>query len=518
MQEEREQRLKRGAGILLPISSLPSPYGIGTLGKEAYEFVDQLSESGQSYWQVLPVGPTSYGDSPYQSFSAFAGNPYFIDLDRLVQEGLLKQDDMAEIDWGELVYDVDYHKMYDNRYRVLKRAFYRWTEKQTDGFEDFLLQNQEWLEDYSLFMACKEYFDDAKWLSWEKDIRRRKPEALTYYRRFLKEKIQFWKFTQYQFFKQWNQLKKYANGKGIEMIGDIPIYVALDSADVWSNSKQYQLDKSLQPIDVAGCPPDAFSDYGQKWGNPLYDWDEMEQDDFCWWRSRMKAAAALYDVIRIDHFIGVVRYYAIPADGVPVDGKYRQGPGEKLTRIIDESIGSSKIIAEDLGVVVPGVKKLLQKAGYPGMRILQFAFDGNRKNEYLPHNYCNNCVVYSGTHDNETLLGYFDSLPKKGYQYLRQYTNTSEREDLAEEVIRMAYQSISDTVIIQMQDILKKNNRARMNLPSTIGQNWRWRLKPGEFQKKQRIWLAEMADIYGRCPEKGTEEKSLESNIKNKKN
>ena len=507
MQKNRTNRLQRGAGILLPISSLPSPYGIGTFGAAAYEFVDQLCEAGQTYWQVLPIGPTSYGDSPYQSFSTFAGNPYFIDLDMLAEQNLLNPKDLQEVDWGELSFDVDYGKMYQNRYKILQRAFYRYLGNGTQELALFMEQNRDWLEDYSLFMACKDYFGGVEWLKWEEDIRVRKPEAVAYYKDFLKEKIQFWCFLQYIFFQQWNDLKAYANQKGIQIIGDIPIYVALDSADVWANPKQYQLDETLHPVDVAGCPPDAFSDYGQKWGNPLYDWDVMEQDDFAWWRRRMQAASRLYDVIRIDHFIGVVRYYAIPADKAPVEGEYREGPGRKLTRVIDESIGEAKIIAEDLGVVVPGVKQLLEQTGYPGMKILEFAFDGNRQNEYLPHSYPQNCVVYSGTHDNETLLGYFDSLTAQGYQYLKAYTCTTDREELAQEVIRLAYQSVADTVIIQMQDILKKDNQARMNLPSTIGQNWRWRLKPGEFGRQEIVWLRNLSDIYGRCPEKWTDKK-----------
>lgn len=559
--EQKSKRLERGAGILLPISSLPSPYGIGSLGKEAYHFVDQLEDAGQKYWQVLPVGPTSFGDSPYQSFSTFAGNPYFIDLDLLQKEGLLEKEEIQKIDWGELVYDVDYQKMYVNRFGILKKAFLRWKEKSSSDYQDFVHKNQEWLGDYSLFMSCKDYFGGVEWLAWNEDIRCRKETALEYYRQLLKEKMEFWCFVQYQFFEQWNALKKYANQKEIQIIGDIPIYVALDSADVWANPGQYQLDETLHPIDVAGCPPDAFSDYGQKWGNPIYDWDIMEKDHFSWWKKRIKAAGSMYDVVRIDHFIGIVRYYAIPAEGIPVDGAFRKGPGEKLIKAIDEAIGDAKVIAEDLGVVVPGVRQLLKKSGYPGMKILEFAFDGKRENEYLPHNYERNCVVYSGTHDNETLLGYFDSLPEEGYQYLLDYTglykeeemrsnkvfdtaenekfleiskitkdgkdfdivenkkyqnklididfvenkeNISNRscgefkEQLANAVIRLAYQSVADTVILQMQDILKKDNDARMNLPSTIGQNWRWRLKKGEFGEKEIKLLGKMADIYNR--------------------
>ncbi len=509
-----EKRLTRGAGVLLPVSSLPSPYGIGTFGKEAYNFVDKLKKAGQVYWQVLPIGPTSYGDSPYQSFSTFAGNPYFIDLDMLIEEGLIEKSVVEDIDWGQLEYDIDYAKMYQNRYSVLRKAFFNTKERAGENYVHFVNDNKEWLDDYALFMACKEYFSQKSWLEWEEDIRVRKPDAVKYYQNFLKEKIEFWKYLQYKFNEQWNKLKKYANKNGIKIIGDIPIYVALDSSDVWANPSQYQLDDDLKPVDVAGCPPDAFSDYGQKWGNPLYDWDKMEKDDFSWWKKRMKAASAWYDIIRIDHFIGMAKYYAIPADGVPADGEYRIGPGEKLTAAINESIKTSQIIAEDLGVAMPEAKKLLAKEQYPGMKVLEFAFDGNRDNEYLPHNYINNCVVYSGTHDNETLMGYFETLDKKNLQYLKDYTGCDDDKKLAHSVIRLAYRSVADTVIIQMQDILLKDNKARMNLPSTIGQNWRWRLKKGEFTEEHIEMLYKMSDIYYRLPLEVYEERKKEARRK----
>lgn len=493
-----DHRLTRGAGILLPISSLPSPYGIGTFGKEAYKFVDQLKEAGQIYWQVLPIGPTSYGDSPYQSFSTFAGNPYFIDLDMLIEEGLLDKSTVNDIKWEELEYDIDYAKIYENRYTVLRKAFLKSKERSEKEYKSFLEKNKYWIEDYSLYMACKDHFENKEWLLWDEDIRLRKPEAVKHYSELLKESIEFWKYVQYKFYSQWNELKKYANDNGIKIIGDIPIYVALDSSDVWANPSQYQLDGELKPVDVAGCPPDAFSDYGQKWGNPLYDWDAMEKDDFSWWRKRMKAASGLYDIIRIDHFIGMAKYYAIPADGVPVDGEYRLGPGVKLTKAINESIGDAQIIAEDLGVSMPEARELLDASGYPGMKVLEFAFDGNRANEYLPHNYEKNCVVYSGTHDNETLIGYFDSLDKESFKFLKDYTGCHHKKNLADVIIKMAYQSVADTAIIQMQDILHKDNKSRMNLPSTIGQNWRWRMKKNEFKKEHIEKLYKLTDIYYR--------------------
>ncbi|MDD6429415.1 MAG: 4-alpha-glucanotransferase, partial [Lachnospiraceae bacterium] len=501
----RQQELSRGAGILLPVSSLPSPYGIGTFGKSAYDFVDDLVAAGQSYWQVLPIGPTSFGDSPYQAFSAFAGNPYFIDLDILADQGLLSRDELSSIDWGSSDSDIDYAKLYNERFRILKKAYLAFLgspdqtikEQRTD-FDQFKKRESGWLSDYSLFMALKDKNDGKSWQEWDKDIKTRQPEALDYYRGLLAEQSDYYSFIQFEFYRQWTELKRYANGHGISIIGDIPIYVALDSADVWCNPLDFQLDGDLKPVEVAGCPPDAFSDYGQKWGNPLYNWKKMKQDGFTWWKKRMGAAAGLYDIVRIDHFLGVVKYYCIPVDGDPVDGHYEEGPGKDLTDAIDQVMNGSKVIAEDLGVQIDGVKKLLSQTGYPGMKILEFAFDGNRNNEYLPHMYDRNCVVYSGTHDNETLVGYFKSLSPMGYQYLLDYTGSSDQKELITNILRMAYMSVADTVVIQMQDILEKDNSARMNLPSTIGTNWRWRMKAGEFTQDKIRKLRKLSDTYAR--------------------
>lgn len=490
--------LQRGAGILLPVSSLPSPYGIGTFGKAAYEFVDQLVEAGQKYWQVLPLGPTSYGDSPYQSFSAFAGNPYFIDLDMLCEEGLLKVDELRYIKWEERLDRVEYGLQWEYRYGVLKRAFIRSNHKTTEKFQHFLEENAQWIQDYGLFMACKEHFENVEWLKWDKDIRFRQPEALQRYCKTFSQEIEFYQFLQYKFYEQWSSLKKYANEHGVEIIGDMPIYVALDSVDVWVNPGLFELDEERKPVCVAGCPPDAFSDDGQKWGNPLYNWKIMEKEEFAWWKRRMAATAKLFDVVRIDHFIGIVRYYVIPADDSARNGWFEWGPGEKLIRALDEARGRTKIIAEDLGVVIPQVGELLEKAGYPGMKVIEFAFDGNTDNPYLPHMYQKNCVVYGGTHDNETLVGYYDNLSVDNLAYALQYTDCSNRADLIEKVFLMAYRSIADTVIFQMQDVLEKGNEARMNLPATIGENWRWRLLEGEFTKEKRTWLKSLSIIYGR--------------------
>ncbi|MDO5520535.1 MAG: 4-alpha-glucanotransferase [bacterium] len=492
------KQLDRGAGILMPISSLPSPYGIGTLGKAAYHFVDQLAQAKQTYWQVLPIGPTSFGDSPYQSFSTFAGNPYFIDLNRLAEEGLLDKKKLRNIHWGDDPQYVSYETIWKHRFKVLHKAYEQFMLTTDEQFDKFCEKEAEWLEDYSLYMALKEHFDNKEWLAWEDDLRFRKQETMDKYRKELKQEIRFWKFLQYKFYEQWKALKEYANKKKIKIIGDIPIYVAIDSADVWANPSLFKLDEDLKPTEVAGCPPDAFSDEGQKWGNPLYDWKRMEQDDFAWWKKRMKAAAKIYDVIRIDHFIGIVRYYVIPVDKSAKEGWFLMGPGMKLIHAIDKVLGDAKVIAEDLGVLVPKVGKVLNQAGYPGMKVLEFAFDGNRNNPYLPHCYKRNCVVYGGTHDNDTLEGYYDLLPKKQLNYAMRYCGATNREELVDKVITMAYASVADMVIFQMQDILKKDNSARMNYPSTIGNNWRWRLQKGEFKKQQINMLKQLTLTYGR--------------------
>ena len=493
-----DTELKRGAGILLPISSLPSPYGIGTFGKEAYHFVDQLKEAGQRYWQVLPLGPTSYGDSPYQSFSAFAGNPYFIDLDMLIEEGLLESSEVEAINWGDEEDRISYEALWENRYEILRKAYIKSNHKESKKYQSFVEENKDWIEDYALFMACKAHFGHQAWLEWDEDIRLRQPEAVSRYEKTLSDEIDFYVFLQYKFFEQWNRLKSYANEQEIEIIGDMPIYVALDSADVWTNPQLFELDEDRKPINVAGCPPDAFSDDGQKWGNPLYDWKAMEKENFAWWKRRMAGASKLFDVVRIDHFIGIVRYYVIPADESAKKGHFEWGPGEKLTNALDEARGTTKIIAEDLGVVIPEVGELLDKVGYPGMKVIEFAFDGNNQNPYLPHMYTRNCIAYGGTHDNETLRGYYDNLSKENLAYALQYTDSSTRDELIHQVFLMTYRSVADTVIFQMQDVLEKGNEARMNLPATIGENWRWRLKKNEFTKKQVNWLKNLSIIYGR--------------------
>ena len=495
----RDSRMDRCAGILLAVTSLPSPYGIGTMGKEAFRFVDMLTDLRQKYWQVLPIGPTSFGDSPYQSFSAFAGNPYLIDLDILIEEGLLKQEEVDGYNWGIRKDDIDYALIYNNRFKVLKSAFDRFDVKK-DAFKKFCKDNKDWLEDYSLYMAVKNEKGGSEWLSWEEGLRNRDADTLAEYREQLKEQILFWMFLQYKFFEQWKALKAYANEQGIKIIGDIPLYISLDSADVWADRDQFKLDEEGRPSEVAGCPPDDFSDDGQKWGNPLYDWEKMEAEGFGWWKERIAANGRLFDIIRIDHFIGVAKYYSIPAqDENARNGRWNKGPGKKLTDMIEKTLGKNRIIAEDLGVAVPAVKKLLAKTGWPGMKILLFAFDGNTANEHLPHNYeDSNLVVYAGTHDNETIVGYFRDKTEYELAYLYEYLNIKKKDDIPDAIIRTAYGSVADIAIMQMQDLLKLGNETRMNFPSTVGCNWRWRTLRESLDEERRTWLRTMTLLYRR--------------------
>ncbi len=493
-------RMTRGAGILLGIISLPSPYGIGTIGKEAFSFVDMLSDMGQKYWQVLPVGPTSYGDSPYQSFSAFAGNPYLIDLDLLIEEGLLSKEEVDSYSWGEREDDIDYALLYENRFRVLESAFKRFDIEDKE-FQKFCRENNSWLDNYCLYMAVKNEMNGSSWFSWEDGIKNRTPEAVKSYQELLKEQISFWRFMQYKFFQQWKALKAYANGKGIKIIGDVPLYVALDSADVWAEREQFKLDQEGKPVEVAGCPPDAFSDEGQRWGNPIYDWDKMKKDGFAWWKRRIEANGKMFDIIRMDHFIGVARYYSIPAeDATAKNGRWNPGPGKKLTDVIEKTLGANRVIAEDLGVRVWKSKLLLWRTGWPGMRTLLFAFSGGILNEHHPRNYGRgNLVAYTGTHDNETLAGYFEGKTEEEIAYLYQDLNIHERAEIPDAIIKALHKCKADIAIVQMQDYLKLGNEARMNFPSTVGQNWRWRMTRGALSKEKQSQIKKMTESSRRA-------------------
>lgn len=471
----------RASGILLPVSSLPGKYGIGCFSKEAYDFVDVLEKANQKYWQILPIGPTSYGDSPYQSFSTFAGNPYFISLEKLIEEELLTEEECNSVDFGENNEYIDYEKLYNGRFNLLKKAYKR-SNPEDEGFKKFVEENGFWIEDYAMFMTIKAEHNGESFELWEDEIRVRKPEAMERYREKFKDEILFYKFIQFKFYEQWFKLKEYANDKGIKIIGDIPIYVAYDSADVWANPELFQMDEEVKPISVAGCPPDAFSADGQLWGNPVYKWDYHKQTGYTWWIKRIENSTKLYDVIRIDHFRGFDEYYAIPyGEETAVNGKWKKGPGMDLFRNIEKALGKRDVIAEDLGFVTDSVRKLVHDSGFPGMKVVEFAFDvrdTGAASDYLPHNYIRNCVVYTGTHDNETLIGWWSSIDQRSRDMARDYMAAHYTPDRLINVpfITLAMRSIADLCIIPMQDYLGLDNKSRMNKPSTVGDNWRWRM------------------------------------------
>ena len=469
----------RKSGILMHISSLPSPYGIGTMGKCAYEFVDFLEAAGQAFWQILPLSPTGYGDSPYQSFSTFAGNPYLIDLDSLVEEGLLTREELESTSWGESETRVDYGCLYNNRSKLLKIAFNRFT---ADGaFLGFVEENVWWLEDFGLFMALKEKFRGQPWQKWSVSLMMRLPEIMASYRKELAAEIRFQYFQQYLFFRQWKALRSYANEKGIRIIGDVPIYVPLDSADVWANPQLFQLDSACRPKLVAGCPPDSFTAEGQLWGNPLYDWDRMRETGYGWWIRRLRAAAKMYDVVRLDHFRGFESYWAVPAgDKTAANGSWKQGPGADFIGAVKEALPELSFIAEDLGYLTPEVKKLQQDSGYPGMKVLQFAFDSREESNYLPHTYTPNSVCYTGTHDNLTLQQWFDEASPEDIGLAKAYLGLNGEEGYVWGMIRGCMGSVSDLCVVQMQDYLGLGGEARMNFPGTLSsKNWSWRAAPG---------------------------------------
>lgn len=492
----------RKQGILMPISGIPSKYGIGTFGKESYRFIDFLEKAGCKLWQILPLGPTGYGDSPYQSFSTFAGNPYYIDLELLIEEGYLSAEECDSYNFGENEQYIDYEKLYFSRFEVLrlawKRAMRRGLEQQQE-YREFLWENGYWLEDYALYMAVKNHFGGVCFLEWEEDIRLRREEALARYRKELWQEVAFYKFQQYVFTKQWKALKEYANEKEIEIVGDIPIYVAFDSADTWANPRLFQLNEAGMPIGVAGCPPDAFSETGQLWGNPLYDWEYHRATGYDWWMQRIAHCYKLYDVLRIDHFRGFDEYWFVPyGDETAENGRWEKGPGLALFETMKQRLGEQKVIAEDLGFMTESVIELVEKTGFPNMKILQFAFEAWEDNEYLPHNYNRNCVVYTGTHDNETTVGFLKEMPKKDIAFAKEYLNTKATKDLYWEIIRAAIASVADTAIIPMQDYLGLGNEARINTPSTLGDNWKWRLDKNALSDELAEKIYYMAKLYGR--------------------
>lgn len=489
----------RKSGILLPIASIPSKYGIGTFSKQAYEFVDFLEKAGQNYWQILPLGPTGYGDSPYQSFSTFAGNPYYIDLETLIAKGWLSAADCEACDFGGDEMYVDYEKIYLSRFKILKMAYEKSGIAKDKEFEAFKERNAYWLSDYALYMAVKNSFGGISWIEWDEDIKLRKPEAMKRYKEKFKTEIEFYEFQQFLFASQWFALKGYANEKDIKIIGDIPIYVAFDSADTWANPELFQLDDSCTPIGVAGCPPDAFSRTGQLWGNPLYKWEYHKETQYEWWMRRIAYCYELYDVVRIDHFRGFDEYYAIPyGDKTAEFGRWEKGPGYDIFKVMKEKLGDKAVIAEDLGFLTPSVIKLVKKTGYPGMKILQFAFDSREESDYLPHNYTNNSVVYTGTHDNDTTVGWYTALNRRDKAFAKRYLNIRAGKEVQWEFIRAALSSVADTAIIPIQDYLGLGKEARINIPSTLGENWKWRLMPNEINDELAEKIRKMCKLYGR--------------------
>ena len=491
----------RESGILLPISSLPSAYGIGCISIEAYEFVDFLKKSGQKKWQVLPLGPTSYGDSPYQSFSTFAGNPYFIDPGALIAEGLLTQEECDSIDFGRDVSSVDYGKIYAGRGKLLRMAFERFCPEREEAYGRFCAENAHWLEDYCLFMVLKDKNGGKSWSEWEIPYRNREEQALHKIREEQSRELDFYRFQQYMFRKQWDNLHAYAAGCGISIVGDIPIYVAFDSADTWANPGLFQFNEKQEPIAVAGCPPDAFAATGQLWGNPLYDWNYHRETGYEWWIGRIRHCPGLYDVIRVDHFRGFDEYYSIPAqDETAEHGHWEKGPGIELFHAIRNRLGDIHIIAEDLGYMTDSVKQLVRDSGFPGMKVLQFAFDSREESDYLPHNYERNCVVYTGTHDNDTICGWYDTLAAedKALSVLYMGNEKTPASEIQWDFIRLAMGSVADLCIIPMQDYLGLGTEARINQPSTTGDNWKWRMKPGQLSEELSDKIKTLTRVYGR--------------------
>ena len=489
----------RESGILMHITSLPGPYGVGTMGKGAYSFVDFLKKAGQSYWQILPLTPTSYGDSPYQSCSTFAGNHYLIDLDMLVEEGLLKKEELESVRWFDRENKVDFGIQYRNRLNILRLAYGRF--ESNEDFVNFCRDNSSWLADFALFMALKDANEGKPWYQWAEGLKVRQPNAIWQARRELRDEVSFYSFVQYLFSKQWKALRAYAHENGVRIIGDVPIYVPLDSADVWSNPELFQLDDDLVPTAVAGCPPDAFSDDGQLWGNPLYRWDLMSQNGYAWWMNRLAAAGKLYDVIRLDHFRGFEAYWSVPyGDKTARGGKWIKGPDKEFINAIKKNLPQLKLIAEDLGTLTDEVLKLRDESGFPGMKVLGFAFDSREPSEYLPQAYIANTVCYTGTHDNMTTRQWFDTASEDAVEYAAEYMALTEKEGYVWGVIRTAMSSVSDLCVILMQDFLDLGAEARMNFPGTMTDaNWTWRAEKGMLTNALAEKITKMTRLYDRA-------------------
>ena len=493
--------MQRSAGILLPVSSLPSPYGIGCFSQEAYDFVDWLKDAGQTYWQILPLGVTSYGDSPYQSFSAFAGNPYFISLDELVKEGVLTAEECKKAKFGRKADDIDYSQLYKERGRLLRLAYSRSDIGHNAEFAAFCEQNKWWLDDFALFMAVKDRFEGKPWIEWAEDIRLRWQNAMDYYRRELYFEVEYYKYLQFKFDQQWRALKAYANEKGIRIIGDIPIYVALDSADAWANPQMFQLGEDNIPTAVAGVPPDGFSPTGQLWGNPLYRWEKHRETGYQWWITRLWYCFELYDVVRIDHFRGFDEYFSIPyGSETAAPGHWEKGPGIELFRAVEQALSKREIIAEDLGYMSETVRQLVRDSGFPGMKVLQFAFTGEDSVD-LPHNYPRNCVAYPGTHDNNTLAGWFgEELTPEYRQQAREYFALNKAEGELRGMLRGVMASTAALAIIPMADWLEEPSASRMNTPGVAQGNWQWRVDEKKLTPALAREIKAMTVRYFRAP------------------
>ena len=494
---------ERSSGILFHPTSLPGKYGIGTLGKEAYAFIDFLKKSKQKLWQIFPLGPTGYGDSPYQSFSSFAGNPYLIDFDLLIEAHLLSEEDLKDIFFGDNEEYIDYGAIYNQKYPLLRKAYENFKSSDNNemkgSLENFKRENSSWLNDYSLYISLKNHFNGLPWNEWAQYIKNRENAAMEHYKNELADDIEYHNFIQFLFFKQWGDVKRYANENGIKIIGDIPIFVAADSSDAWANPEIFLFDKERKPVKVAGVPPDYFSATGQLWGNPLYNWEKLKDTNYSWWVERVRANLSTCDIIRIDHFRGFEAYWAVPyGDDTAINGQWEPGPGIDLFNAIKSQLGELPIIAEDLGLMTQGVIDLREATGFPGMKILGFAFDSGEENDYLPHTYTRNCVVYTGTHDNDTLVGWFQKAKEEDRQFARNYLNSRADEEIHWDAIRGAWSSVACMAISPVQDFLGLGSEARINTPGVASGNWQWRLKQGVLTDELAEKIAKLTKIYSR--------------------
>ena len=488
----------RHSGILMHITSLPAPYGVGTMGKSALEFIDFLEKAGQTLWQILPLSPTGYGDSPYQSCSTYAGNHYLIDLDALVQDGLLTSEELSGICWGGNAEKVDFGLLYQHRLPVLRKAYSRFTD--AEALDAFCRENGDWLPDFTLYMALKDEYQGLPWFSWPDQLKKRDPDALWQTRQNLRDSIRFYSFVQYLFFKQWNALRDYAHKKNVRIIGDVPIYVPMDSVDVWANPELFQLDGDLKPEAVAGVPPDGFTADGQLWGNPLYRWEAHKKEHYGWWLRRLGAAGKLYDIVRLDHFRGFEAYWSVPAtDRTARNGHWVEGPNLDFINAVKTGLPKLELIAEDLGYLTPSLLKMRDDSGWPGMKVLEFAFDSKEPSDYLPHTYPENSVCYTGTHDNMTMRQWFETADAEAVEYAKSYMALSEQEGYVWGTIRTACASVSRICVVQLQDYLNLSGAARMNCPGTSdGTNWTWRVQDGLCTDELAEKIYKLTALYGR--------------------